>query len=250
MFKAVKANNVAELKVLLNKDGIDVNATTTGLFDSGRTALHLATENGNTECVGLLLAHKNIDVNARTINGVLNLGDYTPLHLAAASGKTECLRLLLSASGIDVNSQTTGGMMKGMTPLHSAVDTGTIECVKLLLEHRGIDVNVQNEKGLTALHLAVENVFTGWVRELLSDKRINVDIATNKGETHLKLAEHSDNAHKQEILSLLQFHRKIKQDQVTFNSKADSTSPFSSKHYLVVLFIFLLIVCVVVVLHK
>ena len=143
MFKAVKANNVAQLKVILNKDGIDVNATTRGLFDSGKTALHIATEKGKTECVGLLLAHKKIDVNARTINGVLNLGDYTPLHLAAQHGKTECLKLLLSAPGIDVNTQLTEGVRKGRTPLHAAAGSGKPEYITLLLAHKDIRVNAK-----------------------------------------------------------------------------------------------------------
>ena len=198
------------MKVILNKDAIDVNAKTTGGLATGMTPLHSAVDTGTIECVKVLLAQRGIDVNA--LASTVSDFSFTALQLAAKKGDTEC--------------------------------------VKVLLELRGIDVNVQNEKGLTALHIAVENGFTECVRELLSDKRINVDIATNKGETPLKLAEHSETVHKQEILSLLQLHRKIKQDQITFNSKAHSTSLFSSKYYLVVLFVFLLIVCVVVGLHK
>lgn len=58
----------------------------------GRTALHIACLNGNSEATALLL-RANANVNAMDTMGV------TPLLVAQKEGHTECIDLLVSAMG-------------------------------------------------------------------------------------------------------------------------------------------------------
>src|SRR5262249_60883283 len=89
----------------------------------GSTALHLATDRGDTTMATHLLS-QGADVNATTPYGM------TPLHHAVIMRRLEMARLLLE-HGATVNAQTP----THQTPLHHAVLRNNAEMARLLLEH-------------------------------------------------------------------------------------------------------------------
>ena len=79
--------------------------------------------------------------------------------MAGENGNTECVKVLLTQKDINVNAQITGWDNKGYTPLHLAVEQGQTECVKLLLTHPNINTNIKDNRGKTPLALAQESLF-------------------------------------------------------------------------------------------
>jgi ankyrin len=59
-----------------------------GLFQNGFTPLHLATLEGHSDMVGLLLEH-GASVNCRSANGL------TPMHLAAQEDRVPAAKILV-----------------------------------------------------------------------------------------------------------------------------------------------------------
>lgn len=85
------------------------------------TPLHLASISGSAKIVGILLSHKEIDVNLKAILKSKTLMIkffylkklwswiitfyYTPLYLAVKNDKLDIVKLLLENEAIDVNSK-------------------------------------------------------------------------------------------------------------------------------------------------
>jgi RNA polymerase sigma factor (sigma-70 family) len=107
----------------------------------GCTALHLATNRGDTTIVTFLLS-QGADVNATNSYGM------TPLHNAVIMRRLDLARLLLEA-GADVNAKTS----VGQTPLHHAVLRANEEMARLLLAH-GAVLNVADNAGRTPVDWA------------------------------------------------------------------------------------------------
>ena len=112
----------APLARLLLEAGADVAASTRiGAY----TPLHLASEVGSADIVGLLL-----DAGARQTATTEEIGGATPLHLAAGAGAAEAVRLLLEGGGeADARERRWG-----QTPLMYAAARGREEAVRALLE--------------------------------------------------------------------------------------------------------------------
>ncbi len=169
---------------LLLAAGADVNKDD----EYGRTPLCEAINEGQTECLKLLLAAPEIDVNKANARG------NAPLRSAAASGRTDYVRLLLAAPGITVNNseslymaalnghtecvrlllEVPGIDVNRSTPLCSAANNGHVECVKLLLAAPGIDVNKADAFGRTPLSLAAYEGHTNCLNALLAVPGIDV----------------------------------------------------------------------------
>ena len=148
LHKAVKNEDASTLISLLNKPSVDVNRRD----NTGFTALYYAACYGKTECVRLLLNHKDVNVNLpRNGNG------FTPLHTAVCHDHPDCVKLLLAHNDIEVNKPDTDPDRDRFTPLHLAVSNGHVECVRALLTHKAIDTNTRNTKGQTPLACAYEN---------------------------------------------------------------------------------------------
>jgi len=169
IFKAAKDGNEQAVNSLLskfvNKFGRYVTETKD---DDGYSVLMLASKNGLTETVKLLLS-LGVSVNAvGSVGGSRswhadpsNLRDdsldmakppkLTPsaLILACTNGHIEVVKLLLE-KGADVNSRNSDGD----TPLIFAVRCGHAGLVKLLLE-KGADASVKGLCGQTALYWAM-----------------------------------------------------------------------------------------------
>lgn len=138
LFKAAKTGDTAQLKVLLDKPGVDINVKD----EEGNTALILAANFGDVQSTRLLLAH-GAAVNVK--NSVGN----TALHRACTHSDT-LVRLLLE-HGADVNAQND----EKEAVLHFCAKYPIEATLSIVLEHQP-DVNVKNKDGMTPLYLAVQ----------------------------------------------------------------------------------------------
>ncbi len=125
-------NANVELARFLIGEGARISETTRiGAY----TALHMASEVGSAEIVGLLLA-AGADQGAATYDA----GATTPLHLAAASGSADAVQFLLEYGG-QANARERSW---GQTPLMFAAARGRTAAVEALLEG-GADPTVQTK---------------------------------------------------------------------------------------------------------
>uniref|UniRef100_A0A8C8SJZ8 Ankyrin repeat domain 52 n=1 Tax=Pelusios castaneus TaxID=367368 RepID=A0A8C8SJZ8_9SAUR len=134
----------------------------------GRTALHLATERGSTECVEVLTSHgasvlvkekkrkwTSVHVAGEKRSGeraditdVMDVHGQTPLMLAVMNGHVDCVHLLL-----EKGSTADAADRRGRTALHRGVMTGCEDCLGALLDHDAF-VLCRDFKGRTPIHFA------------------------------------------------------------------------------------------------
>lgn len=171
-----KAAANGDLKTLVdylnNAAKLDIDAK----GDDGRTALHLAAYNDQTEAINILLRF-----GAKT--EAKNSAGSTPLMLAICTGKTKAAVALVKG-GSDVNAAEDANVR----PLHMAAFHGELDVVKALVD-AGADIDAAiTTNGLTALHWAIdkENAF---VVEYLASKGARLDMPDKKGRTALDLAQ-------------------------------------------------------------
>ncbi|KAI8514586.1 Unconventional myosin-XVI [Branchiostoma belcheri] len=135
--------------------GRDVNQRFTWRWPwDNRTALHVASVNGKTGVVKLLIQH-GADVEAR------NEADRTALHWASGQGQTGVVKLLIQ-HGADLEARDNDDR----TALHWASRNGYTRIVELLIQH-GADVGARDKNDRTALHVASLYEHTGVVELLI-----------------------------------------------------------------------------------
>ncbi|PKU73945.1 probable E3 ubiquitin-protein ligase XBOS32 isoform X1 [Dendrobium catenatum] len=161
----------------------------------GGTALHLASLNGHTRCIRLLLADyvpsivefwhimsgsieasvtDNFDLYelSKVINGRAD-GGITALHLAALNGHAESVQLLLdlgaSVSELTLNDGAIIDLVgAGSTPLHYAACGGNAACCQVLIA-RGANLSAKNANRATPLMVA-RSWRRNWLENILSDE--------------------------------------------------------------------------------
>ncbi|XP_027869519.1 cortactin-binding protein 2 isoform X4 [Xiphophorus couchianus] len=180
LLQAASQGNVTLLSMLLNQP--DSNGTTisitpiTSLTDIASTttletlpnlldpnfhlsynqtsSLFAAAQNGQTECVKLLLS-------AGLPADILDENGFTPLHLAAAHGHASCVEVLLaSRAAMDPVAA------QGQTPLFLACEAGNLDCAQALLT-AGANRSLPTTDGCTTLHAAVRSGHVDALRLLL-----------------------------------------------------------------------------------
>ena len=123
------------------------------------TPLIVAAENGNVDCVKVLLKYK-ADIECREGDDEDNghelalVGTYrgcTPLFVAASHGHLDVLSCL-AENGADINATTNDNC----TPLMIASRYCHVNAVTFLIEH-GANMDLQDKNGGTALHYAVDS---------------------------------------------------------------------------------------------
>jgi ankyrin repeat protein len=138
IFDAVKANDLAKVKALVEANSQLVNAKDT----DGRTPLHWACRGVHYELLKFFV-EKGADVNAQDND------DIAPLHSLASKAHAEGTALLI-AHQADVNVKSAAGD----TPLHFAVQSRSIAVVQQLMGHEA-DVSSISQNGYTPLLRAV-----------------------------------------------------------------------------------------------
>ncbi|KAK7602697.1 hypothetical protein V9T40_006671 [Parthenolecanium corni] len=150
---AVDLGKYPIVKLLLDDPRTNVNAKTLPLH---YTALHLAADNGYTECMQALLRSEAC-VNVTSTRG------HTPLHLCCKQSFIDCVQLLLE-HGADVNTQDN----ERRSALHAAVSKSpwSLHIVRMLVE-RDANVNLADAFGYTCLHVAALNELDECVEYLI-----------------------------------------------------------------------------------
>ena len=153
------------------------------------TPLILAVQNGNLECVKILLKYKaEIEERGDYIGGYYPC--CTPLFVAAANGDVDILSFLVER-GADVNAWS-GGVDEQLTPLMIACVNGKLNAVLYLID-QGAEVNLEDNSGYTALHFAATFSNNNYALSCLIDSGANVNALRNDNRTPLMLACESGN---------------------------------------------------------
>ena len=114
----------------------------------GCAPLHMAVVNGQLECVKLLLAHKDINVNIQQLASITTI-EPSPTILSVAK-----FHNVTNSKSLDIPQRILFIQSPSYTPLHFAVYFDNLDCVRLLLAHPRINVNLHENGGRTPLALA------------------------------------------------------------------------------------------------
>ncbi|CAF1316153.1 unnamed protein product [Adineta ricciae] len=169
-----------------NLSDINLNET----MNDGMTALMLACYYGHCSCVHLLLHRK---VNVKQVN---EIDGKTSLHYAALNGQTECMLALLQElqtnpddlkAIIDVKDKT------GKTALHYCVEHSSPNCIRLLVNFGGANPNITDSLSLSPLHYCA--IYNGEesLQELLDAHNLQVNIVDKNNRLPLHYAAASGN---------------------------------------------------------
>ena len=143
----------------LIKAGADLNSRAV----DGKTPLIVASVHGSVGAIQALIAHRNIDINARDKDG------YSAIHRAVTSENFPIIRQLLIA-GADADLSTN----RGYGALHIAAGTGQLHILKFLIKHK-VDVNKRAFDGDTPLLIACTAADANIVSELvLAGASVNI----------------------------------------------------------------------------
>jgi hypothetical protein len=109
-----------------------------------KALLYLAAELGYVQLFDLLIAKKDVFINAPLFDG------RTPLHIASRRGKVDIVRRILRDPDVNVNCQKS----EGETPLLEAAQKGYAEIVAEFLSHKDMNVDLAKEDGGTPFDMA------------------------------------------------------------------------------------------------
>ncbi|CAF3090288.1 unnamed protein product [Rotaria socialis] len=155
--------------ILENYKDADLNET----MDDGMTALMLACCYGHCSCVHLLLHRK---VNVKIIN---HIDGKTSLHYAALNGQSECLLSLLQELQVnqeDLKIVINLRDKTGKTALHYSVEHSSPNCIRLLINFGGANPNVTDLSLLTPLHYCAIHNCEESLQELLDVHELKVNV--------------------------------------------------------------------------
>jgi ankyrin repeat protein len=171
IFEAVKNNNLAKVKELIEADQRLVNIKD----ETGRIPLHWACLNGFIDTAEYLIK------NGKDIN-IKDNSEQTSLHMAALNGHVEIAGLLLgNGANIDIQDPS------GKTPLHLAVRFNKASMAELLVE-KGAPLEIREKFGRTLLLLVARETGNVKTAEYLIKKGADVKAVDNAGSDALSFA--------------------------------------------------------------
>jgi ankyrin repeat protein len=196
LYWAIKLNHKAIVQMFLNKLG--KNYFMKEQFSNGETPMHMATA---------MYGHEEMVKMPQDSGVLKDANGMTALHCASEGGQTSLVETLLkeakagadekskveaTATGIDyiyddeeakdsVNNQDENGK----TPLHLAIYAGHKEIVDMLLNDLDIDVNLKDKEGAYPLHWAAKLGYATIVEKILKEKNGDVNCTDNTGMTPL-----------------------------------------------------------------
>jgi ankyrin repeat protein len=187
LINAVHNDDLVIIRKLLKKrrDDINVNA----VDDDGSTPLIIASQEGHTNIVAILLGTPGIQINQADNGGA------SPLFFASQYGHTDIVTILLGTPGIQINQPDNDGT----TPLYMAAQNGHLDIVKVLIEADG-DVNQADNGGFTPLWIASQYGYTDIVTILLGTPAIQINQANNAGASPLWIASVNGNVDTVKVL--------------------------------------------------
>ena len=127
----------------------------------GGTPIFSAATRGRVEAIRLL-SKLGVSLSAKDNSG------YGAVHFAASWGQVEAMRLLKDL-GADVSTKGAGGL----TPMHHAARRGQPACITAL-QALGADVSARDDYGRTPMHCAASGENVGVIRTL---KELGVDVS-------------------------------------------------------------------------
>ena len=197
LISAIFTKDVNIVKLLLSHPEIDVNKIASvkrinRTEDDQQTPLNSAvrTLNSSNEILSLLLSHKNIDVNMKTVyyyedKKIIE----TPLNNALRNNKNKTFELLLSHPNIDVNAtyiiKEPNDYCWENYSLFFALQNSKEDMALLLLNHPKIDVNIRNmwkrfdcskSKQRALLHFAIRKGNINIIKEILDNPKVDINI--------------------------------------------------------------------------
>jgi ankyrin repeat protein len=179
---ATQKGDITTLRILLEKDCVDVNS----VDKAGKTPLHCSVH--LSKVTKLLLENDRVKINSKTRPGL------TALSLAARGGYVDTVKVLLKHVGVDIDSKCKSGAtalsyvagsasVVGYHRLGFSSETSRVEMAKALIEC-GAQVNSQDDFGRTPLVYAAMLGLKDVVDVLLEHGAV-VDLPDNDGRTPL-----------------------------------------------------------------
>ena len=182
----IMSGETEDLESYLSLKSIDKQIDINTVYESGKTILHLAAENGRFKLVEALLKK----------GALFNLADKegcSALHLATENNHTEIVKALLNSNkkeNKNIFDLVNAVNNNGKTALHLAASDGNIEILRILLDNEATP-NLTDNEGYTALHFAAEKGHIDIAQALLDlhEKNLEpyhstIDFENNEGDTH------------------------------------------------------------------
>ncbi len=166
LHSAAQVGDYETVNMCLDAD-VDINAP---LGNVKNTALHVASDCGNSDIVEFLLS-LGADIEARDKHGS------TPLHLAALAGNDEIVeQFVMAGANLDAQDRS------GWTPLHEAASKGHSSVVETLL---GVGANAMltNELGEVPAHKASQSGSVDVLMSLADHAPTSLGIGNKMGAT-------------------------------------------------------------------
>lgn len=161
---------------ILIEQGADLKA----ISKDGKTPLHYATEQSNSDIIIQLIIGDPSLLNSKDNN------DETPLHHAIQSNNLAATDTLIKKEAL-LNETN----KNGETPLHLAVKKGNSDIIKILLDNN-VNLKIEDKDGLTPIHRATKEGKLDIIKALLEKEDLTL-LKDGKGKTLLEHAIDSGN---------------------------------------------------------
>ncbi len=165
---AASEGNLVQMKECIHQ-GVDTEETD----KDGKTALHIASNNGQLEIVKYLIETCHVDKEAKDDTG------WTALHFASRNGNLEIVKYLIEACNVNKEAKNNSGC----TALHLASFFGHLVIVKYLIETCFVNKEAKSNNGSTALHFASQFGHLVIVKYLIETCHVDMEAKDNDGLT-------------------------------------------------------------------